>query len=240
MLIGPRVFIWAIAPDLTYARTVCTRAVRSAKKQGMSPSFVGVGETYYGFKQKLTTMIPVLREESPDAMVICVDGSDVLFTQSLDQIQKRFESLNTEILIAADRTYAYQWPQYKDRYDQIDSPYRYVNAGVLIGRAGSLLRMMEECLCYPEEKTTDVDQGLIGIWAYHNKHDSAKVRLDTNCDLIWVTSDEWDVLDSVIRFKEPIVNPTTNTTPSIIHVPCIGNGKFNGIYESAYQNVMTS
>lgn len=240
MISKSQVFIWAIAPDLTYAQSMCTRTVRSAKKQRMSPNFVGVGEKYYGFKQKLTTAIPVLSECSPDTIAICVDGSDVLFTRPIEYIVEKFESLNTEILIAADRGFAYQWPQYKDRYDQINSPYRYVNAGVLIGRAGSLVKMMEECLSYPEEKNTDVDQGLIGIWAYQNNHDSSRVRLDTNCDLIWVTSEEWDVLDSSIKFRQPIVNPTTNTVPAIIHVPCIGNSKFNGIYESAFQSVISS
>jgi len=76
------------------------------------------------------------------------------------------------------------------------------------------------------------------MWVHKNMHNPAKVKMDTNCDLIWVTSLDWEVLDQAAKESSIIRNPLTNTRPAIIHV--VGLKTYEDVYERAYQSITRS
>lgn len=232
------VFTWAISPNLTYAQTTCSRMVDTAKKYGIHVHFMGVGEKYECLKQKLKVMkYNVQGVTDPDTIVICVDGADVLFNENLSTIIDKFIAMETEIVIAAEKYFTYQWPEYKDNFDRTTSPYRYVNSGTYVGRAGSLIKMIDEALAHSREKETENDQGLIGIWVHNNLHNPSKVKMDTNCELMWVTAGDWEVVDESAKQSSIIRNPNTNTRPSMIHV--VGLQSYEAVYDRTHKSIMS-
>jgi hypothetical protein len=231
------VFTWAIAPNINYANNECARLIESAKKYNIHMNYMGVGEKYHNLKQKLKVMRDNIAGTChPNAIVICVDGTDMLFNDNLQTIIDKYKSMETEIVISAEKVFTYQWPEYKDRFDETTSPYRYVNSGTYIGRAASLIDMVDQALANPREAETDNDQGLIGIWVYENMVNPAKVKLDTDCELVWVTSHDWEVLDQAVKDSNIIRNPITNTRPSMIHV--VGMKTYSEVYDRAYKSIM--
>jgi hypothetical protein len=79
----------------------------------------------------------------------------------------------------------------RHKYDAIPSPYRYVASGTIIGFAGALKQMTEEGIYGIEYGFSHGNhQGLVGKYVYDHFDDAVLVRLDTQCQLFWVTSDD--------------------------------------------------
>lgn len=237
-----KVFTWAISPDRNYFEKSCSRLVNSAKKHGIEVHPMGVGETYYGFKQKLTTMRDAISSMDRDSIVLCVDGTDVLFNDPLDVIHQKFLAMNTDLVMAADVSFAWQWAEFKQPFEDLysHSIYRYVNAGVTLGKVGRILEMIDYCMSHPREQNTDCDQGLMGIWASYNISNPSIVRLDSNCDIVWVASEDRHTLGEVLDLGGEIVNPVTHARPSIMHITCLGLPIVEQIYDRCYNKIMSS
>ena len=232
-------FTWAIAPNISYAEKSCARMLESARKHGIHMNFMGVGEKFRCLKQKLSVMkFNVGGVCHPNAIVICVDGTDVLFNEDISAIVRKYEAMDTEIVISAEKLFTYQWPDHKERFDEIQSPYRYVNSGIYVGRAASLVKMVDEALAHPRADETENDQGLIGMWVHQNMNNPAKVKLDTNCEISWVASMDWETLDEAAKKGPAIYNPNTGTRPSIIHV--VGLQTYEPVYDCVYQSIVKS
>ena len=102
----------------------------------------------------------------------------------------------------------------RHKYDAIPSPYRYVASGTIIGFAGALKQMTEEGIYSIEHGFSHGNhQGLVGKYVYDGFDDAVLVRLDTQCQLFWVTSD-----DTQLFSESPFCNPHTQTRPLISHV----------------------
>ena len=76
------------------------------------------------------------------------------------------------------------------------------------------------------------DQGIIGKYVYQHMDDSKLIRLDTNCEIFWVTSNDNDNL-----LKYGTYNVNTNTNPLILHV--IGGGReMSELYKNTCKIIM--
>lgn len=198
---------------------------------------IGEGLEYKGLKQKLDVLYDRLQSLDDNEIVLCMDSFDTLFNREPDQLMEVFNSFETDLVMSAERLFMYQWPEYFDKFDSIESPYRYVNSGLYMGKAGIIKKMIEDIRTYPEYDTTEIDQGLIGIWIYNNI-DSGVVKLDTNCELFWNVSGENDLLKEEAEKVGVIKNPTTGTHPFIIHVPGIQTPLGLEVRELAYKNII--
>jgi hypothetical protein len=213
-------------------RQMCETLMKTADHFQIQVKLLGVGHEFIEHKQRLQILYDFLIQRDSDELIVCMDGSDTLFNDTAGILVHKFKSMGTHILISAERAYSYQYPKFKGAFDQITSDYRYVNAGTFMGYASALVCMLEDIfqlnLKYPNAN----DQGLIGIWVYLNLSQPEKVKLDTETDIFWVTTNDWNALKKVSLEKDVIFNPHTLRKPSIIHN--VGNG--HPIHQEIYQN----
>ena len=165
-----------------------------------------------------------------------MDAYDTLFNSTSEVIFNKFKSKNTRILISAEKMYTYQYHQFMHKYDTIESEYRYVNAGTYMGYAGDVLKMVNELFEIPFD--SQIDQGLMGVWLYDNFENTEKVQLDTNCDVFWITSGDYFELKDIAEAGSELINPYTNTKPSIIHNTGNAAPVHYETYIAVYKNIM--
>ena len=219
-------------------RSMCMPLLDTARKFRIPTQLLGVGRAFKEHKERIWILKDYLETVPADDLIVCMDGSDTLFNDSVEVLRQKFRQKNTRILISAEKDFSYQYFDFKDRFDDLLSDYRYVNAGTFMGYAGDLLTMLQDILELNEKFPQANDQGLLGIWAYMNLPRRELVQLDLSCDIFWVTTQDWYHLKEVAIAHHPIINPFTNTQPVIIH--SVGNGApaHRACYDAAYNNIM--
>jgi len=230
-----KILVWGIEEDLIIAETKAAFLIDTAYRFNVDVEFIGIGEVFLGFRERLRILQAKLKTVNPEEIVIVMDGYDTLFNNRAEVALERFLAKNTRILISAEKLFTYQYAAYQEKYDQIESPYKYVNAGTYMGYAGDLLNMLNELFEIPYQA---IDQGLIGVWLYDKLDRLEKVQLDTNCDIFWVTSGDWSELEKIAEKQSEIINPTTNTKIFIIHNTGNADPTINQIFSTAYKNIM--
>jgi hypothetical protein len=230
-----RILVWGIEEELMTAETKAAYLVDTAYRCNADIEFIGIGEVFSGFRERLRILQAKLKTVNPEEVVVVMDGYDTLFNNKAEVALERFLAKNTRILISAEKLFTYQYSSHQEKYDQIESPYRYVNAGTYMGYAGDLLTMVNELFQIPNEA---IDQGLIGMWLYDKLDQPEKAQLDTNCDIFWVTSGDWYEVRAIAETEGEIINPTTNTKIFIIHNTGNADPMLNQTYQAAYKNIM--
>ena len=105
-----------------------------------------------------------------------------------------------------------------------------------MGYAGDVLKMVNELFEVPFD--SQIDQGLMGVWLYDNFENTEKVQLDTNCDVFWITSGDYFELKDIAETGNELINPYTNTKPSIIHNTGNAAPVHYETYIAVYKNIM--
>lgn len=229
---------WASTPNLTLSQDKSKYLLETSNHFNTPIELIGVGYPYRFLKDKLYILQQHLERMEDEALITCIDGFDTVINSPLDNLDQIFTSFNTKIVISSERIFTYQWGHFKDKFDQINSPYKYVNSGTITGKVKDIKNMLSEIFSYPELETTEIDQGLVGIWVYKNMDDSSKVKLDTECKITWVVSGEWDLLKNISTQNPTITHPIFNNTPPIIHIPG-SQDEFNySSYVEAYKNII--
>tara|TARA_Y100000385_G_scaffold290410_1_gene363408 strand:- start:2768 stop:4654 length:1887 start_codon:yes stop_codon:yes gene_type:complete len=232
------ILLWGINESLDLMKELCVYAVKTAETFGLKVDFIGLGHKFKAHIQRVQIAIDFLKRLEPSEIVILMDGSDTLFTDYEDQIFQKFIELDSRILISAEINFTHQYFQFKDRFDQIDSPYRYVNAGTMMGYAGDLLNMwleMEEIAkTYPDAN----DQGLLGIWCYNYLSHPDKVKLDSSCKVFWVSASEHRRVMELANSKTTIYNPITKSKPAIFHITGNKDPMIRKIYLTLFSSIM--
>jgi hypothetical protein len=234
-----KVIAWAIDPSEENANLLSKHMLDTARKHNINIELIGVGQEYQNLKHKLYVLQDYLKTQNSKTLIICLDAYDTLINSSLTEAIDKFKEKNTKIIISSEKIFTYQWDRFKNKFDDIDSPYRYVNSGTYIGCVEDLELMLDEILELDITYETDVDQGLVGIWVYNNLDKPEKIQLDINCDLIWVTSGDIENLNCN-QTNNNLINPITNTIPFIIHSPGIKSEHTYNYFKSAYDKISLS
>lgn len=113
---------------------------KSAERYNIPLEFLGVGINPFNNFQKSKLLYNALKELDDNEIVCAVDAFDVFFQNDAESIEKKFITNDCHILYAVERGYSQQYEKYKGYYDKLNfsSPYRYVNAGTIIGYAYAL------------------------------------------------------------------------------------------------------
>lgn len=228
-----KVLVWGIEPQIKTVKEKAKYLIDTADLVNINLEFIGVGETYTNFTNRLYFLQEYLYNIPPDEIVLVMDGYDTLINSPLEKIESEFKSYQTRILISAEKMFTYQWDRFKDKFDNIQSEYRYVNAGTFIGYVKDILEMLKDLLEINKTHPTEIDQGLMGVWVYNNFEKSEKVKLDTDCRVFWVTSKDWYILDTL---HKNLINPYTGNKPCIIHNT--GNSSFFKYFVHVYGLIM--
>lgn len=231
-----RILVWGIEQDLKVAVDKASYLLDTANHFNIDVELVGIGHTFTTFKDRLYLLQDYLTNIDPNEVILVMDGYDTLFNSDIESALNAFLSKNTRILISAERMFTYQYPMYLDKYNEIESDYRYINAGTFIGYASDINQMLTELFELP--LISQIDQGLMGAWLYNILDQPTKAQLDINCDIFWVTSGDWDKLKEIAEGKNPIKNPFTNTRPFVIHNTGNADTNLRQSYEAAYKNIV--
>lgn len=231
-----RILVWGIEQELETAETKAAYLLDTAQHFNIDVELIGIGHTFTTFKDRLYILQDYLKNIDPNEVVLVMDGYDTLFNNNIESALNTFLFKNTRILISAERMFTYQYPMFLDKYNEIKSDYRYVNAGTFMGYAGDIAQMLVEL--FELQSPSTVDQGLIGIWLYDNLDKPSLVQLDTNCEIFWVTSGDWDKLKEITENGNIISNPFTCTKPFIIHNTGNADSNLRQPYEAAYKTIM--
>jgi hypothetical protein len=233
-----RIFVWAINEAESLMKDLCSHLLHTSDMFGIDVELLGIGHKFIEHKQRLKILHKRLMRVDPDDIVLCMDGSDTLFTGTSFQIVERFLSMKTRVLISGEKSYTYQYHQFKKKFDSIPESYKYVNAGTFMGFAGDLLEMLEDIFIIDKTFSDANDQGLLGIWAHKNLENKELVRIDSSCEVFWVTTEDWYFLKQIAQQSGTIFHPNTGSKPLIIHN--VGNGDkiLNKTFQACYQNII--
>ncbi|MEM7585918.1 MAG: PqqD family peptide modification chaperone, partial [Acidobacteriota bacterium] len=115
----------------------------SAEHEGVSVEVLGDGLARFPTTVKLDLLYEQVRELDDDQIVCAVDGFDVFFCAGAEEIARKFRAMGCDCVFSAERAYSHQYPKYRKFYDElpVDSPYRYLNAGSIIGYAHALKKI---------------------------------------------------------------------------------------------------
>lgn len=230
-----RILAWAINEDRLLMEEMCAPMMRTASLHRVEVELFGIGTRFVEHKQRVALLRDYLLtiSDPENTIIVCIDGSDTLFNDDTSTLLDRFLEKETRVLISAEKDFMHQYDIFRENFDRIPSPYRYVNAGTFMGYADALLRMFEEMLVI-DQRMPGNDQGLMGIWAHRHLANPALVQLDTSCDVFWVTSCDWE---SILELPQnrPLLNPHTGSRPVIIHA--IGGNDRNTITGDSYRHL---
>jgi len=234
-----KILVWGIEPDLKIAKTKAEYLLNTAKYFNIDVNVIGIGHKFTNFTNRLYILQDYLKNINSEEIILVMDGYDTLFNNTLEYTLSQFHQKNTRILISSEKLFTYQWERFQHKFDTIESEYRYVNAGTYMGYAENLKIMIDELFEIYKDHPTNIDQGLLGIWVYNNFENKKKVQLDTNCEVFWVTSKDWDIIKNINR-NEDLINPFTNTKPFIIHNTGNGDPNLYKSYKIAYNKIISN
>ena len=134
-----RFFTWANDPN----DVRISELKKSAERNKIDLHYMGAGIKNFTMSMKAKLFLEALSELDDGEIVCAVDAFDVFFQDDEQSIEERFLSSRCDVLIAVERGYSHQYVKYKSYYDEIEtlSPYRYVNAGTVIGYVSALKKI---------------------------------------------------------------------------------------------------
>ncbi len=229
-----RILIWGINESKTLMENMCQECLDTAQWQGIKTDFLGIGHQFKEHKQRLWILRDELRRMDQNVVVLCMDGSDTLFNGNQHEILQKFLTFETNILVSAERDYTHQYPRYKEYFDKLPGPYKYVNAGTFIGYARALLSLFNDLIELVDTYPHANDQGLLGIWLSRNMGDQELVRMDHYCELFWVTTSDYRKLGELADDYSTIYNPYTQYKPAILHVTGNQDPTIAKVYNQTY------
>jgi hypothetical protein len=233
-----KILLWGINENKEFVENMCYNSVNSAKKYNITIEYLGLGIKFKEHKQRLNILKNYLPSLDPDTIVLCMDGSDTLFNSDSNLLLSKFMDKQTKIVISAEKNFTYQYSYYKDRFDSILSPYKYVNAGTFMGYAKNILEMINDMIEIDKKQSAN-DQGLLGIWVYKNIDNIDLVKMDLNCDIFWVTTSDWKtIMNKSFSDNRVIINPFTKTRPCIIHYTGKGDNFLVKGYNKLYKLIL--
>jgi hypothetical protein len=114
----------------------------SCERFGAELTVLGWGEKWQGFAWKFAKMLEYLQQLPDDAVVMFVDGYDVILLQSTHTIEKRFHASNAQMIVAKDGIHPTLMVRYfmSKCFHEIDG--NSVNTGTYIGYAGYLKQFL--------------------------------------------------------------------------------------------------
>ncbi|MEQ8627620.1 glycosyltransferase domain-containing protein [Ekhidna sp.] len=201
------------------------RLLVSARKQGIEVELIGEGREYIDHYIKTDWLIEYLETVDKDEIILYTDGYDSVLLQDESYIKEAFEKINHPMVFGAEQNFNCEASFFKKidfylKFPKGKRPYRFLNAGGWIGRAG-----------YAKELLTKVvggdDQSL--LLKYVSKHKTS-IKHDTDQKIFAVMAGRTGMEDHDYRIDEngKVQSTITGSNPAILHAP----GKnYYGLYK---------
>lgn len=201
------------------------RLLISAKKQGIEVVIIGEGREYIDHSIKTDWLLEYLETVDKNEIILYTDGYDSVLLRDENYIQEEFEKFDHPMVFGAEQNFNCEASflkkfDYYVRFPKGKKPYRFLNAGGWIGRAG-----------YAKELLSKVvggdDQSL--LLKYVSKHKTA-IKHDTDQRVFACMAGRtgMEKHDYTIDDQGRVQSSITNSRPAILHAP--GKNYF-GLYK---------
>lgn len=206
-LLSSELHVCTVASD--YSKVI--PLLKSCKKHQLEMDVLGVNLPYKGNGQKLTYLRQYLENIPDDDIVLLVDGYDVLFLVDAETILNKFYTFNSRCVISAEMSL---WPgqirKYRNKFPKCDSPFKYLNAGSIMGYADTLKKILNSFNII--ENFSDQAQWII----YYVDHQD-EITLDNNCELFLCLYQIKDKDLDIDQDAQTVKCNLTNTYPCLVH-----------------------
>ena len=199
----------------TEDRPELRRLQKTAARYAVNLTVLGMGQPWRGGDmarqagggQKVNLLRPALEDLAEDQIVLFMDGYDVVVTGHVRRILASYEQLGTAVVFAAE---PFCWPdrELADRYPETDSPWRFLNSGCFIGRAGALRQLLSKPIA-----DADDDQLYYTRQFLSGEHD---IVLDTGCLIFQCLNGSLDSME-VDRARGALYNRHHKSWPAVVH-----------------------
>lgn len=175
-----------------------------------------------GGGMKVNLLRKYLGAIDPNDVVLFTDAFDVFYADDLETIHERFLHMDADVIFSAESTC---WPDASlaDQFPATETPYKYLNSGTFIGRANTLLSIINTS----DIADDDDDQLFYQKVFLEGKYN---IKLDYECYIFQTHEPQ------TAKLGEQLNNPITQTCPCIYH----GNGGdeakavFDNLYKQFY------
>jgi lysyl hydroxylase/galactosyltransferase/glucosyltransferase/procollagen-lysine,2-oxoglutarate 5-dioxygenase len=189
------------------------RYKKSAEEHGFKPNILGLhekkttGHSTGDFSFKLKYLLEFCKKRKPNDIVIQTDAWDVIVVYDCDNIVKQYKSFKKDIILSGEK---FCWPDmikfYK--FNFLSVPFPYINAGLLMGRAGVIREMIEK---YWDNGPTD-DQRM---WIKAYFENRSKIAIDEKAkiflNMLYTNKEDIVYEDNKLKYKP------TKTFPFFVH-----------------------
>lgn len=234
LIMNINVNVITVATDenkLNYLNTSCGKFGIKFTNLGRGVKWRGGDMNGPGGGQKINLVLDYVKSIPSDTIVLFMDGYDVFVNDDLQTIVERFLGFKNEILFAAEKVC---WPDKSIApfFNESETDYKYLNSGLYIGYAGSILAFIEDYIPNGED-----DQLFLQKKYIINKLErKVNVSLDTENYIFQCLSSSKD--DLSVKPNGQLTNSNTRCCPCIVH----GNGgpsdkeAFNSLFRKIFGN----
>lgn len=191
----------------------------SCAHNGIDLEILGEGEPYPGNGTKIKLLCDYLERLAPDEVVLYLDAYDTVFLAGSEEIEEKFRALGHPVVFSAEQNCSVNgsaWLRFDAwrRYPRFRKPYRYINAGSLIGEAKPMLEALRRANIPPAAKS---DQSLLHLFFVANPD---VFSLDDRHTIFTCTAGRTGLeMDDYAVEGDRLRNRITGTLPCVLHCP---------------------
>ena len=176
----------------THSQGYYSEYLESAKKHNIDLIILGFGQKWGGFIWRFKLLIDALKKLNKNEIVMFTDAYDVIFLTSNEEIEKKFKSFNTRILVGITKN--------KNRFIEVLEEEifgtTFLNAGMYMGYVSDILDLLTTICKYNDCNDINIDDQKVLNNYYINNRDN--IKLDKN-SLIFYNN-------PILLFKNPRIN----------------------------------
>ncbi|MEP1094372.1 MAG: glycosyltransferase domain-containing protein [Cyclobacteriaceae bacterium] len=201
------------------------RLLISARRFNINVELIGEGREYLDHYVKTDWLIEYLATLDPEEIVLYTDGYDSVILRDTNYMEEEFLKLNHPIVFGTEQNFNVEASLFRKfiyylNYPKGKKPYRYLNAGGWIGRAGYAKDLLSKVV-------GGDDQSL--LLKYLTKHKNALAHdIDQNIFSCMAGRSGMEDHDYSLDDNGLVVNNVTKSRPAILH--CAGKN-FYGMYK---------
>jgi|GEM_PF-1657282 len=135
---------------------------------------------YKGHRDKDMLLYRYIEQLAYDDIVIFTDGYDTMFLSGVEEILMKYSRFGKDLLFSAETTC---WPDADllSAYPETTSPFRYLNSGGFIGKAGFIKSCLDEHL--ETDSIAKYPWSNQIYWTERYLKNKDKIALDTGCEI---------------------------------------------------------
>ncbi|MBA5776417.1 hypothetical protein H2509_04665 [Stappia sp. F7233] len=194
------------------------RLKRSCDYHSIPLEVIGLGRPYPHHGVKLHYICEYLAGLDPEETVMFVDGYDVVFLAGVEEIERKFKAFGREILFSTEQNcnvnggLRVRFPTWL-KYPKAKGPYRFLNSGSYVGKAGRLLELFSQLRIKP----TDSDQTVLNRYLVAHSPD---IALDCEQQIFTCTAGRTGLEEQDYRVEDGrLRNVVTDSLPCVLHCP---------------------